>query len=149
MKILFRLPITFILFLGYFPISLSAQTKISWEMLANVEYEFVHSEEYQAYYSKMIPSAEISTLNGEEVAISGFILPVSTDGQDYFLSAYPFSACFFCGGAGQESVIELRLANSEARYNVDDVMTFSGTLRLNDVPFEISYILENAQPVSQ
>ncbi len=130
-------------------ISVSAQTKITWEMLANVEYDFVHSEEYQAYYSQMIPSEDIAALDGKKVTISGFILPVSTDGQDYFLSAYPFSACFFCGGAGQESVIELKLQDENARYEVDDVLTFNGTLRLNDVPFEMSYILEEATPITQ
>lgn len=137
--------ITSVIFLHGFAIS---QAKLEWDKLAQVDYSFEHSEEFKAYYTRMVPSDEIKDLNGKEVEITGFILPVSTDGEQYFLSAFPFSSCFFCGGAGPESVIELRLTNQGKRYEVDQVLTFTGKFIFNDIPFEMNYILENAQMVS-
>ncbi|MEL6191476.1 MAG: DUF3299 domain-containing protein [Bacteroidota bacterium] len=126
------------------PLSSIAQQKIGWDLLGEIKYDFVYHEEYKAYYNKMMPSEGLEAIDGEYVRITGFILPVSTDGEVYFLSAYPYSACFFCGGAGQESVIELRFKNKPGGYQVDEIKSFAGKFKLNDVPFEMNYILEEA-----
>ncbi len=49
------------------------------------------------------------TLNGKVVTLDGYIYPL-TNGkthQHFVLSALPLATCFFCGGAGPETVAEV------------------------------------------
>jgi hypothetical protein len=58
--------------------------------------------------------------------------------------------CFFCGGSGSETIVELEMKKGfSKRYNTDDVITFQGVLTLNtkDVMHFI-YILKDAVEVS-
>ena len=70
-------------------------------------------------------------------------------GDTYILSANPFSSCFYCGGAGQESVMELRLKKKKAKFELDQIVTFAGRLRLNDQEMELNYILEEARVIAK
>ena len=94
-------------FLFSFPIF--SQNIISWELLKNVEFDEIWSEEFQAYY--MVPkfSSSVKVLDNKEVQIRGFIIPVDIVQDYYVLSANPYSSCFFCGQAGPESVMEVQL----------------------------------------
>tara|TARA_Y100000813_G_scaffold24600_1_gene15820 strand:+ start:117 stop:473 length:357 start_codon:yes stop_codon:yes gene_type:complete len=53
-----------------------SQTIISWEVLKDVEFEDVWSEEFQAYY--MVPKfgKKIGALDGKNIQIRGFVIPV-------------------------------------------------------------------------
>jgi hypothetical protein len=60
------------------------------------------------------------------------------------LSSLPFANCFFCGGAGPETVMEVfskdKIDFTEKRVSV------TGTLTINaDDPLRLMYILNNAQ----
>jgi len=48
-------------------------------------------------------------LDGEEIVLDGYIYPLeSKDASQHFvLSSNPLSACYFCGNAGPESVVEV------------------------------------------
>ena len=83
---------------------------------------------------------------GKECYITGYMIPVDVDEDFYVLSRYPFANCFFCGGAGPESVVDLRFPDkAERSYQTDDRLTFKGTLRLNsDDVYQMNYILEGA-----
>ena len=83
---------------------------------------------------------------GKAFYITGYMIPVDVDEDFYVLSRYPFANCFFCGGAGPESVIDLRFPDkSERAYQTDERLTFKGTLRLNsDDVYQMNYILEGA-----
>lgn len=50
----------------------------------------------------------------------------------YALSKYPYAACFFCGGAGPETIAGLHFSKSPKRYKTDDFVTLQGMLVLND-----------------
>ena len=54
---------------------------------------------------------------------------------------------FFCGQAGPETVVELRLhPKSIRRYTMDEVHSFKGYLRLNEKdPSSLHYIIEEAE----
>ncbi len=120
-------------------------TAISFAHLNNVTFRVDTSIE-GFLYSKPYFSQEVQSLEGKEVMISGFLIPISHTEHFYALSANPYTACFFCGGAGPESVIDLRLApESDLKgFNQDDRITVFGTLRLNDDSFyELCYILES------
>ena len=72
-----------------------SQTIITWEVLKDVEFEDVWSEEFQAYY--MVPKfgKKIGALDGKNIQIRGFVIPVDIVQDYYVLSANPYSSCFF------------------------------------------------------
>tara|TARA_B110000305_G_scaffold14506_1_gene13581 strand:- start:430 stop:870 length:441 start_codon:yes stop_codon:yes gene_type:complete len=132
----------FIMFVGHF----FSQNIITWELLKDVEFDEIWSEEFQAYY--MVPkfSKSVKEMDGKEVQIRGFIIPVDIVQDYYVLSANPYSSCFFCGQAGPESVIEIQMVKKYEGLRMDQVITFEGTLRLNiDDIYQLNYILEEAQ----
>jgi len=133
--------------IGLFQVGQS-QKIITWDVLKNVEFDEVWSEEFQAYY--MVPKfgKTIQSLDGKEVQIRGFIIPVDIVQDYYVLSANPYSSCFFCGQAGPESVMEVQMVKQYDGLRMDQVLTFKGILRLNvDDIYQLNYILEEAEVV--
>ena len=137
----------FIVLIGLTKIGAS-QTVITWEVCKDVKFNEVWSEEFQAYY--MVPKfgKKISSLDGKEIQIRGYIIPVDIVQDYYVLSANPYSSCFFCGQAGPESVMEIQLKKQVAGLRMDQILTFKGYLRLNaDDIYDLNYILEDAEVV--
>jgi hypothetical protein len=132
----------FIFFIG----NIFSQNIITWELLKNVEFDEIWSEEFQAYY--MVPkfSKSVKEMDGKEVQIRGFIIPVDIVQDYYVLSANPYSSCFFCGQAGPESVMEIQMIKKYEGLRMDQVITYKGTLKLNvDDIYQLNYILEDAE----
>ena len=127
-------------------ISAYGQQEITWEDLSGVDYAYTFSEEQNAFSSKATFSQEVLALDGKKVTIEGYVLPLDLHGEMIVLSEHPFSSCFFCTGVGQESVIELRIKRKTRKLKQDEVMRFSGILKLNRTEFELTYILEDAWP---
>lgn len=138
-----------ILLLGLLPLSAAGQKEadiIDWEFLSDVKFVDRYFNEYEAWYLVPEFSDKIKKLNGKQVIIKGYVIPLDVDGGEYALSAYPFSACFFCGGAGPETVMNLKFDHKPKRYKTDDIVTFTGVLELNDTEFEnFSYVLRHAK----
>ena len=117
-----------------------------WKLLRDVEVEnkFDESVGYQVEYPVFGPKAR--ALNGEEITIRGYMIPYEVYlGPKYFiLSALPVAACFFCGGAGPETVMEV-YTEEEVEISQDRV-TVTGKLRLNeDDPNHMMYVLKEAK----
>ena len=132
----------FLFFVG----NIFSQNIITWELLKNVEFDEIWSEEFQAYY--MVPkfSESVKEMDGKEVQIRGFIIPVDIVQDYYVLSANPYSSCFFCGQAGPESVMEIQMIKKYEGLRMDQVITYRGTLKLNvDDIYQLNYILEDAE----
>ena len=132
----------FLFFVG----NIFSQNIITWELLKNVEFDEIWSEEFQAYY--MVPkfSDSVKEMDGKEVQIRGFIIPVDIVQDYYVLSANPYSSCFFCGQAGPESVMEIQMIKKYEGLRMDQVITYKGTLKLNvDDIYQLNYILEDAE----
>lgn len=143
-----------LLFATFLLLSLSALGQsgsarlIDWKLLAKVEFHDKYYPEYEAWYLYPEFSERVKALDGKPVIIKGYVIPLDVDEGLYALSAYPFSACFFCGGAGPESVMKLNFKNKPPRYETDDVVNFTGTLKLNDSDVDdFNYILEDAREV--
>ena len=120
--------------------------ELTWQVLSDVEFTDVYLEELDAYYWMPEFGPQVIAAEGKEFYITGYMIPVDVDEDFYVLSRFPFANCFFCGGAGPESVIDLRFPNREKRtYQTDDRLTFRGKLRLNaDDVYQMNYILEGA-----
>lgn len=123
-----------------------AQTELTWQRLADVRFTEKYSEEVNANFYYPHFGASVKELEGKEVYLKGFMLILGSK-QDFFvLSRNPFAACFFCGAAGPESIVELKLRPDHPTFKMDQFVTIKGTLRLNqDDINQCNYILEEAQ----
>ena len=126
-------------------VSLSAQSTIKWDDLLDVRYSTTFDGAAGYVYMKPTYGPSLLALDGKVVEIKGYVLPMDTEGKTYALSAFPYSACFFCGGGGRESIMDLQLADPDKRYSTDDIATFRGVFRLNDDQFGLNYVLEEAE----
>ena len=121
-------------------------SELTWQLLSDVDFREVFLEELDSYYWMPTFGPNVRAAEGNDYYITGYVIPVDVDDDFYVLSRYPFANCFFCGGAGPESVIDLRFpAGSSNNYELDDRLTFRGTLRLNaDDVYQMNYILDGA-----
>jgi hypothetical protein len=121
--------------------------ELTWKLLEDVTFKDVYLESLESYYWKPTFGPTVKAAAGKPYFITGYVIPVDIDENFYVLSRYPFANCFFCGGAGPESVVDLRFkGNKPARpYQTDERRTFAGTLRLNaDDIYQMNYILDGA-----
>lgn len=130
-----------------FSYTLQAQEQVTWDILGQVQYKAYYNIGAGEAFQKPKFSPTIKKLDGQEVLIKGYMLPLDTEGNTYVLSANPYAACFFCGGAGPESVMELWLKDTDRRYKLDQIVTFKGKLMVNSEPYGLCYILQDADPV--
>lgn len=130
-----------------FSASLQAQEQVTWEILGQVQYKAYYNIGAGEAFQKPKFSPTIKKLDGQEVIIKGYMMPLDVDGNIYVLSANPYAACFFCGGAGPESVMELWLKDTDKRYKMDQIVTFKGKFMVNSEPYGLCYILQDADPV--
>ncbi len=122
-----------------------------WQMLSRVIFE----DRYINDTFAMVPifHDEIKILAGKPIQIKGYIIPSSEaigaeDGKLHVLSAYPFTNCFFCGGAGPETVMDINTKKAHDNFKLDDVHSFRGVLELNDSNLNyLNYILRKAELV--
>ena len=94
---------------------------------------------------------KIQRLDGKKIHLKGYIIPADLTKGRMTLSKFPYSSCFFCGGAPEWTVIEIE-AKTPIIYRMDTPIILSGTLRLNKRdkgagkeydPFRLLYILED------
>jgi len=119
-----------------------------WKTLARITYKKEYDEFLGFKIDKPVFSDQIKALNGKEVTVKGFIIPVEGyKGQkEFILSAFPYSMCFFCGGAGPESVMEVS-AIEPIDYSAESVV-IKGKLKLNsDDVNKLMYSLTEAKLV--
>ncbi|MFT5599902.1 MAG: hypothetical protein ACI9N1_000133 [Flavobacteriales bacterium] len=138
------LTIAFLLFFVGLSNSATAQTVITWEVLKDVQFVEVWSEEFQSVY--MVPKfgKKVRSLDNKKIQIRGYVIPVDVLADYYVLSAFPYSSCFFCGQAGPESVMDIQFATTPTGLRTDQIITVEGKLRLNvDDILQLNYILED------
>lgn len=124
----------------------NAPTKITWETLRDVTFKKKWYPEESVYMLYPTFGPNVAKLKDKEVLLAGYVLPIDAEANLYALSAFPFSACFFCGGAGPESVVGLKFKKSGRKFKTDERHTFKGILKLNaDNIYELNYVLDNVE----
>ncbi len=127
--------------------------ELTWAHLAEVDFEERYTEEVDTYVPYPVFRPSVQRLAGEKVRISGYVIPVEETGEESIivLSANPFSSCFFCGMAGPETIMDIKLQNKfKNKFKQDQTVTFRGKLRLNDSDlYYLNYILEEAEVVAR
>jgi hypothetical protein len=121
-----------------------------WESLSDVSYVTRYVAEYDENMNFPIFSEKLMKLNGQELEISGYVLPVVTEEGAYVLSKYPYAECFFCGGAGPESVIEVYFDGEPGRLRTDQFITIRGILELNAMDiYHLNYIFRESKIIKK
>lgn len=125
-----------------------AQQENLWKTLAKVEIEKKFDETLNFEIDFPTFSEEVKKLDGKTIELEGWMIPLEElQGESYFvLSSLPFANCFFCGGAGPETVAEV-FAKEKIKYTEKRIRV-RGKLKINaDDPLQLMYVLQEAEIV--
>jgi len=109
----------------------SLETENTWKTLSRITYKKEFDELMGFKIDKPVFSDKVKALSGKEIIIKGYIIPVEgyKSHKEFILSAFPYNMCFFCGGAGPETVMEVE-STKPVLYQADAIY-LKGTLELN------------------
>jgi hypothetical protein len=107
---------------------------LSWATLKDVKFKRKYVKEHEQEFEFPVFGTKIKALNGKKVSIKGYIIPINKG--LYALSKNPYAACFFCGGAGPETIMGIVFRDIPKQYKTDTFVTLKGVLKLNDTDFE-------------
>lgn len=102
-----------------------------WKTLGKITFKKQYDEMLGFKVDVPVFSPEILSMEGKIVTVKGYIIPVEgyKSHKEFVFSAYPYNMCFFCGGAGPETVMEV-YAKEPIKYTAEPV-TIKGKLELN------------------
>ncbi|MEP7323732.1 MAG: hypothetical protein ABI761_17535 [Saprospiraceae bacterium] len=111
---------------------LSAQnSSATWNTLGKITFTKEYDAALGFKIDKPVFGDEVKSLANKIVEVKGYIIP--TDGYkshtEFILSAFPYNMCFFCGGAGPETVMEI-YAKTPVKFT-SEAVTLRGKLSLN------------------
>ncbi|HQQ96867.1 MAG TPA: hypothetical protein PLX35_06365 [Cyclobacteriaceae bacterium] len=127
-----------------------AQTD-SWALFAKTKFEAKYNEKAAEYFLYPVFAPELKNMVGKEISLEGYYLPIEIEGDAYIiLSKFPYSQCFFCGGAGPESIAEVTFKVKPGKFEMDQYLRVKGKLKLNEANIEHgNFLLEDAVLVSK
>ncbi len=122
-----------------------AQTD-GWVSFAKTKFESKYNEQAKEYFLQPAFPESLKALVGKEIELEGYYLPIDVEGDAYIiLSKFPFSQCFFCGGAGPESIAEVSFKSKAPSFEPDEFIRIRGKLKLNDSDMEHgNFIVQDA-----
>ena len=115
---------------------------LTWSLLGKIDFLKKADKVYGEIMFPVI-NMKLKALQGKEVAISGFIIPI--DNKNYAISKNVFASCFFCGKSGPESLMGIKFKGDLPKLKTDQFVTLKGTFRYNQDDVEDwIYHIENA-----
>ena len=127
-----------------------SETENTWKTLSKITYKKEFDELMGFKIDKPVFSDPIKELEGKEVIIKGYIIPVEgyKSHTEFIFSAFPYNMCFFCGGAGPETVMEVETLEP-VKYQAESI-TLRGVLELNSEDINrLMFKLSKAKLVKQ
>lgn len=110
----------------------SAQVS-GWEAFSKTSFEWQYVDEVGVQVEIPTFDEHVKSLDGKEITLTGYYLPINISRKKIILSKLPMAACFFCGGeGGLESVAEIYFKEDHPRFKMDELVTVKGQLLLND-----------------
>jgi len=119
-----------------------------WALFAKTRFTEKLNRELSMYFLYPSFPAELMELEGKEITLSGFYIPLDmNDDKMVILSKFPMAQCFFCGGAGSESVAVAYLRDrNPKKIKTDQIIKVRGRLILNDKDVdELTFIIKDAK----
>jgi hypothetical protein len=146
MRVLFFL---MVILIGGMVDTMRGQEMLDWVTLADVKFEKAYSEELMLEYDVATFGDLIKQFDGKEVQISGYVIALDALGVSFVLSRNPNATCFFCGGGGPETIVDIKVKpKALKRYRMDERKTFKGILKLYpDNSGSFIYLLTEAEPI--
>jgi len=122
-----------------------------WALFAKTKFDAKYNDKAGEYFLYPTFAPELKSLVGKEVDLEGYYLPIDVEGDAYIiLSKFPFSQCFFCGGAGPESIAEVFFKVKPEKFEADQYIRVKGRLKLNEGDIEHgNFILEEAMLIKK
>lgn len=139
-----------LLFLTFFFYTTLSGQKSSWSNLSLVSTTTSFDAAFGIEVKKVKVSPVVKALEGKEIEIDGFIIPLTGKlAQNHFmLSKFNEKMCFFCGKAGPETAMQVFLSNNQKQKYTDEKIKVKGILRINENdPSGLLYTLEKAQVI--
>ncbi len=118
---------------------------VTWQMLGNIKFKEIIYDKCNCHVSVPVFSEELKKLNGKQVSIKGFFIPMKIQSKTFALSKNPNSTCFFCGGGTIETIVIVNCKEVAFDFPNDAMVTMSGRLELHQSFNEFIYTLENAE----
>lgn len=121
-----------------------AQEDSIWKKLSKITYKQEYNELFGFKVDIPVFSDQIKEMEGKEIEVKGYIIPIEgyKSHKEFMFSAFPYNMCFFCGGAGPETVMEVT-ASEPIEYSAEQIR-IKGKLVLNDDDINrMMYILED------
>lgn len=121
------------------------EAQSSWQTLGKVTFKKKYDDLLGFKIDIPVFSDAVRAIDGSEIELRGYIVPTQgyKSHNEFVFSAFPYNMCFFCGGAGPETVIEVE--TSEAIEYTADPITIRGIITLNDEdPNRLMYAMTNA-----
>jgi hypothetical protein len=117
-----------------------------WASFAKTKFETKYNEKVAEYFMMPVFPTELKVLIGKEVDLEGYYMPIDVDGNEYIiLSKFPYSQCFFCGGAGPETIAEIYFKIKPSKFVADQFIRVKGKVKLNETDLEHgNFILTDA-----
>lgn len=144
--------ITFLFFGFLLNVALFAQVEqdeveptSAWQTLGKVTFKKQYDDLLGFKIDIPVFSETVRAIDGDEITLRGYIVPTQgyKSHNEFVFSAFPYNMCFFCGGAGPETVIEV--VTVEAIEYTADPIVIKGKLALNDEdPNRLMYALSGA-----
>ena len=119
-----------------------------WKTLSKITYKKEFDEFLGFKIDIPVFADAVKELNNKEIQVKGYIIPVEgyQSHTEFIFSAFPYNMCFFCGGAGPETVMEVE-AVEVIEYTSEQVV-LKGKLQLNDADINrLMYLLVDAKLV--
>lgn len=125
----FVFTLSFVYFLNIEKIEAQDNT---WKTLSKITFKKKYDEMLGFKVDVPVFSEDIKAMSGKVITIKGYIIPVEgyKGHKEFVFSAFPYNMCFFCGGAGPETVMEVS-AKDAIKYTAEPI-TIKGKLELND-----------------
>lgn len=121
-----------------------------WKTLAKISFQKQYDDMMGYEVDVPVFGEEVRALEGKEITVKGYIIPVEgyKNHKEFVFSAYPYNLCFFCGGAGPETVMQV-YSKAPINYTAEPIV-IKGRLELNDSDaYNLMYALREAVQVDE
>ena len=139
-----------ILAMAVFSMSRASAQSLGWQAFAQVKCETKFFKNEGVYVVTPKFDEKIRSLEGMYLTLKGYYIPTEVNSEKWIvMSKVPMSQCFFCGGAGPESIAMINFKGKFPKFKTDQIITVKGKLRLNDTNLdELNFILDDAELVT-
>jgi hypothetical protein len=122
-----------------------------WALFAKTKFDAKYNEKAGEYFLMPAFPEELKALAGKDISLEGYFLPIDVEGDEYIiLSKFPYSQCFFCGGAGPESIAEVYFKGTREKFTADQFIRIKGKLKLNEGDIDHgNFIVESAELIEK